>query len=283
MKENTNPQVYVGTWKKYNNGSIKGAWIDLTKCEDYYEFLRKCKALHKDEYDPEFMIQDYQYFPDGFNASDWIYEKDFNDIIQAWKEELAEDENPKELLEEYLNEMRKAWEDESMIAYFKKKNSGIYRLSNGGLFEFEKPKIETEFCFGYDMFNDSDSYDHANKMVDHSLKSEEYFIKRNLRDIDNFIDRLNDKDDYAELYMYRKSYYSQKQELNVWEFTFLTNTRYVENGSMYKDLTLCSDKDKEILLKVYQEERVKFEKRLKTYLKKWGLTKVKSWSYDRNY
>ena len=51
-------KVYVGTYGKYNAGSIDGAWIDLDKFNSYDEFLAACRKLHHDEHDPEFMIQD---------------------------------------------------------------------------------------------------------------------------------------------------------------------------------------------------------------------------------
>lgn len=56
----TNVQIYVGTYAKYNNGSIKGAWLDLSNYSDYDELQKAMQELHKDEQDPEFMIQDYE-------------------------------------------------------------------------------------------------------------------------------------------------------------------------------------------------------------------------------
>ena len=55
--------IYVGTYAKYNSGSIFGMWIDLESVSDAYEFFEVCRALHSDEADPEFMMQDYQGFP----------------------------------------------------------------------------------------------------------------------------------------------------------------------------------------------------------------------------
>jgi antirestriction protein len=52
-------KIYVGTYGKYNSGSIEGAWIDVTEL-DKDEFYSKCKELHKDEEDPEFMFQDWE-------------------------------------------------------------------------------------------------------------------------------------------------------------------------------------------------------------------------------
>jgi len=52
-------KIYVGTYYKYNCGSIAGAWIDVTNLDET-EFLEKCRELHKDEDDPEFMFQDFE-------------------------------------------------------------------------------------------------------------------------------------------------------------------------------------------------------------------------------
>lgn len=57
------PSVYVGTYAKYNSGSLYGMWVSITSFNDYEEFLEFCAALHGDEECPEFMYQDYEYFP----------------------------------------------------------------------------------------------------------------------------------------------------------------------------------------------------------------------------
>ncbi|WP_141034030.1 antirestriction protein ArdA, partial [Escherichia coli] len=54
------PAVYVGTWHKYNCGSIAGRWFDLTTFDDERDFFAACRALHQDETDPELMFQDYE-------------------------------------------------------------------------------------------------------------------------------------------------------------------------------------------------------------------------------
>ena len=58
------PKIYVGTYAKYNDGSIDGKWIDLTEYNTYEDFVDACRELHKDEKDPEFMVQDYENFPE---------------------------------------------------------------------------------------------------------------------------------------------------------------------------------------------------------------------------
>lgn len=74
-----NASVYVGTYAKYNAGSIAGAWVDLTRFDDHESFLAFCHELHKDEEDPELMYQDFQNFPheyyseSGINPELWDY------------------------------------------------------------------------------------------------------------------------------------------------------------------------------------------------------------------
>lgn len=56
-------KIYVGTYAKYNNGSIDGRWLDLDDYADADEFYEACKELHKDEDDPELMFQDWEGIP----------------------------------------------------------------------------------------------------------------------------------------------------------------------------------------------------------------------------
>lgn len=54
-------RVYVGTWGKYNGGSLHGEWIDLSKFDTPEEFKNYChKKLHADEPDAELMFQDVE-------------------------------------------------------------------------------------------------------------------------------------------------------------------------------------------------------------------------------
>lgn len=59
-------RVFCSTYKKYAEGSLKGAWLDL---EDYackQDFYEACAELHKDESDPEIMFQDHEDIPSMF-------------------------------------------------------------------------------------------------------------------------------------------------------------------------------------------------------------------------
>lgn len=57
------PAVFVSTYRKYNECSLDGQWIDLTSFSDYDDFCDYCYRLHHDEKDPEFMVQDFENYP----------------------------------------------------------------------------------------------------------------------------------------------------------------------------------------------------------------------------
>jgi len=76
------PSIYVGTYSKYNNGSVAGAWMELNNFDSKDEFISCCIKLHGDEKDPEFMFQDWDHIPSKFvseSSLDWAY-------IEAYKE-----------------------------------------------------------------------------------------------------------------------------------------------------------------------------------------------------
>ena len=93
IKNDTAPSVYVGTYAKYNSGSIQGAWVKLDQFANEDEFLTYCAELHKDEKDPEFMYQDFENFPDEYYS-----ESEINS--ELW-EFLALDDDDRAMFEAY--------------------------------------------------------------------------------------------------------------------------------------------------------------------------------------
>lgn len=76
------PSVYVGTYGKYNEGSLCGLWIDLSSFNDYDEFINFCKDIHTDEEYPELMAQDYEGFPRQWYNEGFMSEDDFDNILE---------------------------------------------------------------------------------------------------------------------------------------------------------------------------------------------------------
>lgn len=88
--------VYCGTYRKYNEGSLYGMWIDFTECTDADEFFEVCRKLHDDEEDPEFMFQDYQGFPDSFYSESMGHEQ-----VEKIIEYANMNDDDKEMLDDY--------------------------------------------------------------------------------------------------------------------------------------------------------------------------------------
>lgn len=94
------PRIYVGTYAKYNDGSIDGKWIDISEYNTYEEFVNACRELHKDEKDPEFMVQDYENFPEKwYHEGGLPSEEEFNKINDYY----MMDDDRKAAYEAYVN------------------------------------------------------------------------------------------------------------------------------------------------------------------------------------
>ena len=89
------PRIYVGTYGKYNNGSIAGAWLSLDEHDTEALFYAAAKELHKNEHDPEFMFQDCEGFPRELYGESHLDERLWEwlelghgnrEIVTAWLE-----------------------------------------------------------------------------------------------------------------------------------------------------------------------------------------------------
>lgn len=99
MENISEARIYVGTYAKYNGGSIFGKWLDLSDYSDKEEFYEACRELHKDEQDPEFMFQDWEYIPSDLIGESWLADNIF-EIIEAID---GLDDDKKEAFEVWLN------------------------------------------------------------------------------------------------------------------------------------------------------------------------------------
>lgn len=330
-----NPKVYVGTWKKYNEGNLAGAWIDLTTCNTYEDFLRKCAQVHKNERDPEYMVQDCENFPDGLSVTDWLSKEDFDDVKEALKgEEDEEDTKPaftivdysekaiavvgdtkpiagqlkdlggrfnfrlscgagwifpknkenevraflqggtltesksapkcvdgKQFKDEYLKYVDQMNETDYWKDYYRKQGNYAVRLADGWCI-IQKPHIENEFCFR----DEGPQYDFYCKLMDDKKKLEGYFLSENLSGLEKAIEEL-EKDE--PLY---------KRHLNNNSIETITHE---EKWRWYNDVQMLtlSTEERQNLLSAYKVAKAEFEKRLHAYLKRYGVSKLHTWTY----
>ena len=129
-----NACVYVGTYHKYNCGSLDGAWVDLESFNDEEELMEFLFRLHADEAEPELMIQDYMNFPRRFYLES-MNESDFAELYE-W---INLDEEEREMCEEYWEEIDKSASVERI------KDSLVYSGNSSDYFD-ELAEEELSMC-----------------------------------------------------------------------------------------------------------------------------------------
>ncbi len=183
----------------------------------------------------------------------------------------------KELKELYKVELSNYWKDEKMVKHCLKEADYIIELEDNSFITVDRPRIKKDFCFGYsDSRYDTKDYDRANDMVDYARKSQEYFIEKNLQDINRAIEQLESGN--HEIWVFAH-YHGQdeKSKLRCWTFK-----NYYHDYSDKMHNRQLKNHEIKALIEAYKEVEKQFTKRLNTYLKRYGLTKINAWSYWRD-
>lgn len=173
--------------------------------------------------------------------------------------------------------IEKYGDDENSRKYVKwLKNTyldSLTELTTGEIVEIEKPEIKTTFCFGYGFCGRSSDEEQAEagEMVMTARKSEKFFISENLKQIDVKIKEAEDET--------RNGYLLGTGILDgFYTICFMPEYKH----SMYygdKPHKVISADDRAGYIVALKKCKERFEKRLQTYLKRYGLSKIESWSY----
>ena len=153
-----NACVYVGTYNKYNCGSLDGAWVDLESFNDESELMEFLHRLHADEEEPEFMVQDYMNFPRRF-YSESMNEHDFAELYE-W---LNLDEEEREMCAEYWEEIDKSASVERIkdsLVYSGNSNDYFDELAEEELSMYNVPDF-LKYCFDYEKWREMCAYDYS--------------------------------------------------------------------------------------------------------------------------
>lgn len=182
----------------------------------------------------------------------------------------------KELKEVYRNCVEDIWSDKGMIDYCMKNIGYIVEFSNGNIAEIDKPTIKKDFCFshGYCGVSTQEDEERANRCVEIASSDENYFYNKNMKDLYETIENLEKAKRRDNLYLHQ-AYYGQSED-NILR-AYVYKDMYNEHRVNEEDKLSSEDIDR--IIEGYREVIKKFDKRLKTYLKKYGLSKVKAWSY----
>ena len=162
-----------------------------------------------------------------------------------------------------------------------------YLLKFGDCFlGFKKPSIQTRFCFGYGQngITTEDDIDRAYGQQRNMETSQQAFINANLEDLDKsiedietFISQWIDKEEkffssrYNKIFICKNSYNHLAYLAWSWDYGNIRNKDDIIKEATKEDLLL--------IIEVYKQQIQNFKKRLNTYLKRYGLSKLTTWTY----
>lgn len=312
-------KLYCGTYRKYNNGSLAGAWLNLDAFKDGAEFEAACRRLHKDERDPELMFQDVETDP----GEDW-QEGLYSESSIPWdywklkaeaaaekakaranepKGAKAEREEQARMADEYTTlregytqtEHPKAWE--RWRKYYGKEYYFI-RLFGGEIVAIEKPSIQTRFCCGEDdrgqggddPENTPGTIAYAERVLENK-RTEAGFKRANVGDFD---ERM--------IYVVGRKPWRLARAVSEGRAPYLLNDKrsfvpclvrgsYAEGDTAYRIdnaigrancgtlVRILNDEDFRLMRRAYMTVRTDFKKRLNAYWKRFGASKIHTWTY----
>lgn len=198
------------------------------------------------------------------------------------------------------DEIRQIFIDEgdkgSFLDYMCKTYSLGVRLSNGLVVMAEKRPLETRFCFGYGFcgMSTEEDEDRADDAKHNADTNPDYFRDENLRELRGIVQALKTgkrkrKWDYEDdcRYVYLQKCYTGESirrslYFSPWTLDDLQSGR-IRPDYMTKDaidnLMEISADDKMLITKLYEKALADRTKRVETYLKKYGLSKLTTWTY----
>ena len=151
---------------------------------------------------------------------------------------------------------------------------------------FSKPDIKTRFCFGYGQngISTEEDYEGARSQERNMETNQQAFINANLEDlnksikkIETFISQWLDKKEkcfssrYNKIFICKNSYNHLAYLAWSWDYDNIRNKEMIIREATKEDLLL--------IIEVYKQQIQNFKKRLNTYLKRYGLSKLTTWTY----
>lgn len=310
-------KLYCGTYEKYNNGSLAGAWLNLDDYADGAAFEAACRRLHKNERDPEFMFQDVETDP----GEDW-QEGLYSESSIPWdywklkaeaaaekakaranepKGAKAEREEQARMADEYTTlhegytqtERPEAWE-----RWRKYWGKGYYfvRLSGGEIVRIEKPSIQTRFCCGEndrgqggdDPENTPGTMAYARSVLE-GKRTEAGFKHANLNPFD---ERMVDVVGRKAWRHARQAANGCDQPYNWGRYAFvpclmkgacINGMAYFGNANRPSNceslVRYFTDEEISQIRHAFMTVRTDFRKRINAYWKRFGASKIRTWTY----
>lgn len=186
----------------------------------------------------------------------------------------------------YTDALRAIWpNDEDMVNYCSREADKIVSVA-GRLLPIEKRKVEKRFCFGYSDCGQGPDYLSAIKSADNARNNADYFKRQNLKWYREYLDDIDSYNALALCPSYGRGPISCLTAYDWWEvleaiggearLESLKGTTVRVNG---REAYILTDADREIIREAYQQAMKAQEKKLDSYLKRYGLSKIQAWTY----
>ena len=156
-----------------------------------------------------------------------------------------------------------------------------YFLKFGDCFlGFTKPSIKTRFCFGYGQngISTEEDYEGARSQQRNMETNKQAFINANLKglkesieDIETFMKEKCFANRYNKIFICRINCNHLADLAWSWDYDNIRNKDNIIKEANKEDLLL--------IIEVYKQQIENFKKRLNTYLKRYGLSKLTTWTY----
>ena len=177
----------------------------------------------------------------------------------------------KELIKEYANNEypiigdydKSRYGNDHMNEYVLKNTVEAIKLTNGMICGFEKPSIETRFCF----HDEGPDYEYYKELISDKECMKHYFMDMNLKNYDELLEAFEDREDKDKvpcIYDYENG--NCRPSYKHW----------CCDDKNWKDV---SEKDRDLIYNTLLKLRANFEKRLEIWWKKYGFEKLHTWTY----
>ena len=100
----------------------------------------------------------------------------------------------------------------------------------------------------------------------------DYFMEENLEKLNEMVELIETENVYVDYHYYNAPKDSKLKSIRVFK-------DWWQEQKYHDMLELITEQDKERVIAGYKKVIEAFTKRLQTYLKKYGLSKIKSWTY----
>ncbi|MBP5789255.1 MAG: hypothetical protein J6W29_03370 [Neisseriaceae bacterium] len=156
--------------------------------------------------------------------------------------------------------------DEKWVKYYEKKTLCVKTLPNGDVIAFDKPSVETRFCYSFDEVGYPESIDDSNHMCHEVSSDYDVFLGENLKWLKRDLENLEK--------MYHPIYLNRLDGVeNVVRYSGYQNGA---NG------WLARPDDIEVIKSGIQEQIDYLTKRCAAYWKRYGGSKLHTWTYSIN-